>query len=114
MATHAGISQRHGFAQNGVTDQRTQRASNHYLYTLAQELLEVGDQAPRKPWRGFTGHVDQEVHIAIRRVFPASRRAEKPDIARAMEGGNPQDFLAMFSYALTGAHSSILYRQAAR
>jgi hypothetical protein len=31
--------------QNGVTDQR-----NHHLSTLAQELLELGDQAPRKPW----------------------------------------------------------------
>jgi hypothetical protein len=29
-----------------------------------------------------------------------------------MEGNHPQDFVAMFSYALTGAHSSILYRQA--
>ncbi|SPE26633.1 hypothetical protein SBA6_1050002 [Candidatus Sulfopaludibacter sp. SbA6] len=76
MATHAGISQRHGFAQNGVTDQRTQRASNHYLYTLAQELLEVGDQAPRKPWRSIMGYVDKEVHIAFRRVFTAGHRAE--------------------------------------
>src|ERR1017187_9287083 len=40
------ISQRHGFPQNGVTDQR-----NHHLYTLAQELLELGDQAPQ------SGHV---------------------------------------------------------
>jgi hypothetical protein len=93
-----------GFPQNGVTDQRAQRASNHHLYTLAQELLEVGNQAPRKPWRGVAGHVDQEVDIAFRRVFPASHRAEKQDIARAVEGGHPQDFVAMFSYALTGAH----------
>jgi hypothetical protein len=25
-----------------------------------------------------------------------------------VEGGNPQDLLAMFSYALTGAHSSFI------
>src|SRR5664279_2490678 len=49
---HPAISQRHSFPQYGVADQRTQRASNHHLYTLAQELLEVGDQAPRKPRRG--------------------------------------------------------------
>ena len=106
--TSAEISQWHGFAQNGVTDQRAQRASNHHLYTLAQESLEVGDQAPRKPWPGVTGHVDKEVDIAFRRVFPASHGAEKQDIARAVEGGHPQDFVAMFFHALTGAHEFIV------
>jgi hypothetical protein len=75
-------------------------------------LLEVGDQASREPWRGVTGDVDKEVHVAFRRVFPASHRSEKQDIARAVEGGNPQDFIATFSYALTGDDSSLFYRQA--
>jgi hypothetical protein len=105
------ISQRHGFPENRVLDQWAQRAANHQLYAPSQELLEVSDQASRKPRRCLTGHVDQEVHIAFERVFPASHRAEKPDIARAVAGGHPQDFVATLSDALTGAHLSILYRQ---
>jgi hypothetical protein len=106
--TLAGIPQRHSFPQNGVADQRTQRASNHHLYAPAQELLEVGNQAPRKPWRGVAGHVDQEVDVALRGIFSTSYGAEKQDIARAVKGGHPQDLVAMFSYALTGAHAFIV------
>ena len=100
----AGTSQRHSFPQNGLADQRAQRASNHHLHALAQELLKVGDQAPRKPWRSVAGYIDQEVDIALRGIFSTSHRAEKPDITRAVEGCHPQDFVAMFSDALTGAH----------
>ena len=110
---NAGISQRHGFPQNGVTDERTQRASNHHLYTLAQELFEISDQAPWKPRRGIAGDIDQEVHIAFRRVFPTSHRAKKQDIARAVVGSQPQDFVSMFSYPLTG-HSSLIVPSAQR
>src|ERR1035438_9017483 len=106
------ISQRHGFPENRVADQRAQRAANHHLYAPSQELLEVSDQASRKPRRCLTGHVDQEVHIAIERSFSASHRAEKPDIARAVAGAPTQDLVATLFDALTGAHSSILYRQA--
>ena len=81
---------------------------NHHLYTLSQESLEVGDQASRKPRRGITGHVDKQVHIAFGCVFPASHRAEKPDIAGAVAGSHPQDLVAMLSDALTGAHSTII------
>ena len=72
------------------------------------------DQAPWKPRRGIAGDIDKEVHIAFRRVFPASHRAEKQDIARAVVGSQPQDFVSMFSYALTGAHSSIIVPSARR
>jgi hypothetical protein len=34
--------------------------------------------------------------------------SEKQDIARAVEGRHPQDFVAMLSYALTGAHVFIV------
>jgi hypothetical protein len=56
----------------------------------------------------MAGHVDKEVHVAFGRIIPASHRAEKQDIARAVVGGYPQDFVAMCSYALTGTHSSII------
>ena len=89
-------------------DQWAQRAANHQLYAPSQELLEVSDQASRKPRCCRTGNVDKEVHIAFEHVFPASHRAEKPDIARAVPRGHPQDFVAMLPYALTGAHSSTI------
>src|ERR1039457_1358447 len=106
------ISQRHGFPENRVLDQWAQRAANHQLYAPSQELLEVGDQASRKPRRCLTGHIDQKVHIAIERIFPASHGAEKPDSTHAVAGGLPQDLVATLADALTGAHSSILYRPA--
>jgi hypothetical protein len=37
-----------------------------------------------------------------------TRWPENPDIAGAVEGGHPQDFFAMFSDALAGAHLSII------
>jgi hypothetical protein len=46
----------------------------------------------------------KEVDIAFQRVFPASHGAEKQIVAHAVAGGHPQDLIAMFSYALTGAH----------
>jgi hypothetical protein len=55
----------------------------------------------------------KEVHIAFRRVFAASHRAEKQHISRAVQGGDPQDFVAMFSYVLTGAHLSTIVGQSA-
>lgn len=103
-----GISQRHGFPQDGVADQRAQRQSNHHLYTLAQDSLKVGCQAPWKPWRGVAGHVDKQVHIAFRCIFPTSHRAEEPNFARAVEGGHPQNFVAMFLYVVSGTHSSVI------
>ena len=104
----AAISQLHGIPENRVADQRAQRAANHHLYAPSQELLEVGDQAARKPWRSLTGHVDKQIYIALGRVFPTSRRAEKPDIARAVARGHPQYLVATLSDALWDAHSSIL------
>jgi hypothetical protein len=68
---------------------------DHHLYALAQELLQVGGQTPGKPRRGIARHVDQQVHIAFRRVFPPSRRAEYQYVSRAVEGGHPQDFFAV-------------------
>jgi len=41
-------------------------------------------------------------------VFTASSRTEKQAIARAVEGGHAQDLIAVFSDALTSAHSSII------
>jgi len=105
---HAAISQRHGFPQNGVTYERTQRASNYHLHAAAQELLEVNDQAARKPWCGITGHVNKQVHIAVRSIFSASHRSEKQYVSRAVGGGHPKNGVAMFSYLLTGSHSSII------
>jgi len=102
---------------NGTASRRTAsrirgQASNYYLYTLAQELLEVGNQAPGKPRRGFASHVDKKVDIAFRGVVPASYGAEEQHIACAVEGGHPQDFVALFSDALTGAHLSVIVASA--
>ncbi|HXM42861.1 MAG TPA: hypothetical protein VN924_16530 [Bryobacteraceae bacterium] len=53
--------------------------------------------------------------MAFRRVFAARHRAEKSHVSGPVQGGAPQDFVAMFSYTLTGAHlSTIVSQQAAR
>src|SRR5208283_1006921 len=97
-----------GFPKNSVADQRAQRAANYHLHRLSQEQLEFGDQASRKPRRSVAGHVNEETHIAFGRVLAARHRAEEPDIARAVPGGHPQDFVPMLFYALTGAHPSTI------
>jgi hypothetical protein len=74
------------------------------MYAPSQELFEVSGQASWEPRRCLTGHVDKEVHIAFQRVLPASHRAEKTDIARAVAGGHPQNLVATFADALTSAH----------
>ena len=54
-----------------------------------------------------TGHAyKDEVHIAFGSVFAVSHRAEETDIARAVTGGEAQDFVAMLSYALARVHLS--------
>src|ERR1039458_3972191 len=80
------ISQRHGFPENRVLDQWAQRAANHQLYAPSQELLEVSDQASRKPPGCRTGNVDKEVHIAFQHCFPASPRAQNPAMRPGTHG----------------------------
>src|SRR5262245_38621077 len=86
--TRAGISQRHGVPKHRVTDERTQGAPDHYLYTAAQQLLKINDKSPWKPGCSFANNVDKQVHIAFSRLFPSSHRAENLDIAGTMEGSN--------------------------
>ena len=57
-------------------------------------------------------HVDKQVHIAFRRVFPAHHGAEQQHVPGAVERGHPQDFVAMFSDALAGGHSTTIVGQA--
>jgi len=55
-----------------------------------------------------TGHVDKK-STSLSGV--SSREPTEPKsrtLPAAVEGGHPQDFVAMFSYALTRAHSSII------
>jgi hypothetical protein len=74
----------------------------------------VRDRRSSSPetWRGIAGHVDKQVHITLRRIFPASHRAKQADITRSVEGGDPQDIVTMFSYAERHPSHSLLYRLA--
>jgi hypothetical protein len=54
-------------------------------------LLEICYEAPRKPWSCDSSHVNEEVHVAFRRVVTSRYRAEKEDIARTMLSGDAQD-----------------------
>src|SRR6185436_1756816 len=78
------ISQRYGFAENGVADQVTQGAANHHLYAASENLFQVSYEASWKPWCSFTGDVDQEINIAIRCVFATRHGTEELNVARTM------------------------------
>jgi hypothetical protein len=76
------------------------------LHAAAEEMFQISDQTPRKPWSSFAGDVDQQVHIALRAIIPASHRAEKQDVARPVVHGHSQDVIATFSNVLSNVHSS--------
>jgi hypothetical protein len=104
----AEISQGHGFPQNLVADQVAQGATNHNLDAPSQELFQIGGQAPREPWGGLAGNVNQEIHVALGRFFSPRYSAENPNISRPMASSEPQDFIPMFSDLAASVHNSIL------
>jgi hypothetical protein len=78
----AEISQRDGFTEDRLADQRAKRAANHHLHRPLKQLLQICGQTTREPWRCLSGDVDKEVTslsgvsspratVPKRRKFPA-------------------------------------------
>jgi hypothetical protein len=98
------ISQRNGFVENGLANQRAQGSANHHLDASPQELFEVSNHAARKPGRGLASDVDKKVDIAFRGIFTPCHGSEKTDIASAVPGSDLQDVVAAVSYVRGDAH----------
>ena len=107
--TRVAISQRHGFSENRLADERAQAAANDHLDAPPQELFEVGDQTPGKPRRRLAGYVDKNVQVAFESFFAPSDRAENADIGCTVSGSDAQDLVSMIFYLRGYAHLSILY-----
>ncbi len=80
--TLAAISQWHGFTQYSIPDQRAEGSANDHLNGPFQQLLEISDQAAREPWRRFSNHVNEDIHIAVGCFFTARHGTEDLHVSR--------------------------------
>jgi hypothetical protein len=84
----SATSQWHGFAKNSIPDQGAKGSANDDLNRSFQQLLEIRDEAAREPGRRFSSHVNQEIHVAFRRLIPSGNGAKEQHITRPVVSGN--------------------------
>ncbi len=106
-----GISQRYGFAEYLVANERAQGPANHDLHAPPQKSLKVAYETSRKPRGRVAGYINQKIYIAVGQVLPPGHRAEQTNIARAVPCGNRQNLVAVHAYSLADAHSTIIVSQ---
>jgi hypothetical protein len=78
-----------------------------------QELLELGDEPAREPWRQVGTRLDEEIQIARGLRIAPSDGPKNAHVASAVMPRDPKDFLASPSDQLFDSHNGWIISPAA-